>query len=268
MVLVVAFIIAVVAWRHREAIERRRARFDALAIRSGLTPEERRLFETFYVDLPPQTQDVLLGDRTRFWQLLFHFSRAQMRTHPHELLRLMNKLFPAGLFHFPITSLDDIQPGELLVVHLAAQNLLARVERVDRPGRRISLALSNRSLEVHDATRASLYFYRKGAGSSQLQGSLLAASPGHTVFELEGDRIETRDTPRMMAHIGLRFSLSASTPPAIPSHSQPDQGSSGRTSTAVLQQPVVAREIVLTGRTEFISDRAFLIEIDPTTPMT
>lgn len=242
--LLVVLVIIIIAWHFRQKEANRWARLGGLAVRRQLSPEELNLLETFFASLPRQSRDLIFADTKRFWQLLYSFSRAQMRTHPTQMIRLINKLFPAARFQFAITAIEDVQPGELLAC-ITNQNLIARVDHVDRERKRLDLAFANKSFEVTSAVSASLYFFRPGLGETRMFGSLYAAPRGHAYFQLEGDKIETSAQQRLMARLSLPVSL------------KPSKAPDGQT-----------EEIALSARTELISERAFMIVFDVNNPVT
>ncbi|HMU84406.1 MAG TPA: hypothetical protein PKE49_12595 [Leptospiraceae bacterium] len=239
-VLAVVFALLILYWRYRQKEARLWERLGGLAVRRQLSAEELGLLETFYAALPRPNQELVLKDTKRFWQLLFRFSRAQMRTHPLEMIRLINKLFPVARFQWNITAIEDVQPGEMVAVQLAKQNLIARVALVNRDQKRMELAFADKNFEVADSISASLYFFRPGLGETRMRGSLYAASRGHALFQLEGDKIEVSGQQKLMARAELSFSMSLIAEAR-------DEGKS---------------ETLLTGRTEYVSPRALMIQLD------
>jgi len=219
LIVAAGFLVGLFFWRRKQRSDHRMGKLETVGVRNHLSPVEIKLLGTFYSALPQKTQESLLSDRSRFWQLLFHFSRAQMRTHPHGMLRLINKIFPLASLRFAITRFEDIQPGELIAVVMAPQNMLAIVKRLDRPRSRISLAFCDKSFSISDPKKASLFFYRKGIGSSTVRGVLYAGPAGHAFFE-KGDGLiafaeeaplsAPAKAPRRMRANGAKSNLSRS----------------------------------------------------------
>jgi len=185
---------------------------------------------------------------------------------------LINKLFPVAKFQYGITSIDDVQPGELLGIQMVPQNLLARVDRVDRDHKKISLILSERNFELPGAKSAILYFYRPHLGDAQMHGTLYPATRGNAQFQLEGDRIETTGQPRLMAQIELKLTLTSigdpakSTVPVRPS--TPPQRLAPHSATQNASPHPDDSPAIIKGKSELISERAILFSVDVSTPLT
>lgn len=240
LLLALGFGITIAIWAYRQTQEKRRERLGSLAGPRRLTDAERAILETFYTALPNEMQDVILKDRRRFWQLLFNFSRAQMRTHPREVVRLINKLFPVLKFQHPITTLEDVQPSEVVAVHTEKKNLIARVDRLDREHSKVDLRFAEKNFEVAAAIPASLYFYRPGLGETTMIGSLQAAPIGHALFQLEGNQIVVGEQPRLMARVEMPVLLSP-----------------------LSEKPVEnAEPHILKAKSGYISERAFMISFN------
>ncbi|MCE9597159.1 MAG: hypothetical protein K8S54_04250 [Spirochaetia bacterium] len=231
------FAIALAIWRYREIQEKRWGRLGGLAGLKRLSDPERSILETFYMGLPGEMQNIILNDRKRFWQLLFNFCRAQTSAHPREVIRLINKIFPVLKFQHPISTLEDIQPSEVIAVQIDKRNLIARVDRVDREHQKLDLRFPEKGFEIASPLPASLYFYRPGIGETTMGGSLEAAAPGHALFALQGNQIQVGAQPRLMARVEMPVLLSP-----ISAKTEED-----------------AEPHILKGRSGYISERAFMI---------
>lgn len=237
LLLALFFGVAIFIWAYRQTQDKRWARLGGIAGSRRLSDAERSILETFYSDLPREMQDAILSDKQRFWQLLFNFSRAQMRTHPREVVRLINKLFPVMKFQHAITAMEDVQPSEVLGVQTNKKNLLARVDRVDREQGKLDIRFADKGFEVAAPVPATLYFYRPRWGETSMTGMLHAAPRGHALFQVEGNQIEVAGGPRLMARVEMPVLLS---PLSNKSEANADPP-------------------ILKGKSGYISERAFMI---------
>ena len=238
-------------YRKRLEIQNRWTELLNISYHKGLSPNQIRVLQKFFFDLPIKLSGVLLEDWGSFRRLLAEYLNTVTDISNELKVRLMDRLFLPGMDEVqPIEKTTDLMIGETIGLEIENKHYMGSV--IEKKNKDLLVCIPNwgppHGLQGKDT---KLYAYRPEIGGFLFSGAILSTKKDCIYFRHSGS-FESKVYYHLMVEQPLSVKFMSWPQVDESAGSAPDPKASDNGEVEI---PLIKKNVVVYGQTFKISDR-------------